>query len=142
MAHNKVQLIGNLTRDIELRATPNGTYVAKTGIAINRKFKDTEETTFIDLTAWAKSAETLQKYAKKGSSIFIEGRLKLDTWEDKHTGQKRNKLSVVIENFQLLDKKTNNSQNWDNAKPPHQVTAGMTPPNDNWQAPSLGEPPF
>ncbi|HEY5551923.1 MAG TPA: single-stranded DNA-binding protein [Opitutaceae bacterium] len=104
---NKVLLIGNLTRDPELRQTPKGTAVAQFGIAVNRTFRgedgqSREEVTFVDLEAWGKQAETISKYMSKGRPIFIEGRLKLDQWEDKNGGGKRSKLRVVVENFQFL----------------------------------------
>jgi single-strand DNA-binding protein len=104
---NKVMLIGNLTRDPELRQTPKGTAVAQFGLDVNRNFKGEdgqtrEETTFVDLEAWGKQAEVISKYLSKGRPVFIEGRLKLDQWEDKNGGGKRSKLRVVVENFQFL----------------------------------------
>lgn len=104
---NKVMLMGNLTRDPELRYTPKGTAIARLGIAVNRRWtseggEQREETTFVDVDAFGKQAETLGQYMKKGRPIFIEGRLRLDSWEDKQTGQKRSKLGVVLENFQFL----------------------------------------
>ena len=104
---NKVILVGNLTRDPELRYTPKGTAVAKLGLAVNRQWKtDTgearEEVTFIDVDAFGRSAEVIGQYCKKGKPLMIEGRLKYDTWEDKQTNQKRSKLSVVLETFQFL----------------------------------------
>ena len=107
--YNKVVLVGNLTRDPELRYTPKGTAIAKLGLAVNRSWRDSasgelkEEVTFIDVDAFGKQAETLGQYMKKGSPILIEGRLKLDSWEDKQTNQKRSKLGVVLEGFQFLD---------------------------------------
>jgi single-strand DNA-binding protein len=103
---NKVMLMGNLTRDIELRHTPGNQAVAKIGLAVNRRFttgdgEKREETTFIDCEAWGKTAETMSKYLTKGKPVFIEGRLKLDQWEKE--GQKFSKLKVVIENFQFID---------------------------------------
>jgi single-strand DNA-binding protein len=106
--YNKVILIGNLTRDPELRFTGKGTAIAKLSLAINRTWRDAasgelkEEATFVDIDAFGKQAETLGKYVKKGSPIMIEGRLRLDTWEDKQTNQKRSRLGVVLENFQFL----------------------------------------
>jgi single-strand DNA-binding protein len=105
---NKVILIGNLTRDPELRYTPKGTAIAKIGLAINRTWRtDTgetkEEVTFVDVDAFGRQAETLGQYMKKGRPIMIEGRLRLDTWEDKQTNQKRSRLGVVMESFQFLD---------------------------------------
>ncbi|MEO8427603.1 MAG: single-stranded DNA-binding protein [Verrucomicrobiota bacterium] len=105
---NKVILIGNLTRDPELRYTPKGTAIAKIGLAINRTWKTEtgetkEEVTFVDVDAFGRQAETLGQYMKKGRPIMIEGRLKLDTWDDKQTNQKRSRLGVVMETFQFLD---------------------------------------
>jgi single-strand DNA-binding protein len=104
---NKVMLIGNLTRDPELRVTPKGTAICQFGLAINRTFKDEsgatrDETTFVDIEAWGKSGETIAKYVTKGRPLYVEGRLKLDTWDDKTSGQKRSKLKIVLENFQFL----------------------------------------
>ena len=107
---NKVHLIGNLTRDPECKYTPKGTAVGDFGIAVNRRVKDgndnwSDEVTFIDITVWGQQAEFAQKYLTKGSGAFIEGRLQLDTWEDKASGQKRSKLKVVAESVQGLGKK-------------------------------------
>ena len=104
---NRVLLIGNLTRDPEVRYTPKGTAVADIGIAINRIYSGEdgerkEEATFVDVTLWGRQAEVAQEYLKKGRQVFIEGRLQLDTWDDKQTGQKRSRLRVVAENMQML----------------------------------------
>lgn len=105
---NRVILVGNLTRDPELRHTPSGTAVTELGLAINRTWYDKqasekrEETTFVDVTVWGKSAENCAQYLSKGASALIEGRLQLDQWEDRETGQKRSKLKVVAENVQFL----------------------------------------
>lgn len=104
---NKVMLIGNLTRDPELRHTPKGSAVAEFGLAINRVWyneqkQKQEETTFVDVTLWGRQAEIAQQYLTKGSPVYIEGRLNMDTWDDKATGQKRSKLKVVGETLQLL----------------------------------------
>src|SRR5260221_12360749 len=104
---NRVLLIGNLTREVDLRYTPKGTPVAEITLAINRVSKSEdgtkrEEATFVDVTLWARLAEIADKFLRKGSPVFIEGRLQLDTWEDKQTGQKRSRLRVVGENMQLL----------------------------------------
>lgn len=105
---NKVILMGNLTRDVELKYTPGGMAVAKIGVAVNRKFKDPktnelrEEVTFVDVETFGKQAETLNQYMAKGKSILIEGRLKLDTWDDKATGKKVYKLKVICEQFQFI----------------------------------------
>lgn len=104
---NKVYLIGNLTRDPELRVTPKGTAICQFGMAVNRQFKDEsgalrDDTTFVDIEAWGKQGETISKYCTKGRPLFVEGRLKFDQWEDKASGQKRSKLKVVLEGFQFL----------------------------------------
>jgi single-strand DNA-binding protein len=104
---NKVMLIGNLTRDPELRVTPKGTAICQFSLAVNRKFKDEsggerEEVTYIDVEAWSKQGETIAKYCTKGRPLFVEGRLRLDQWEDKTTKEKRSRMKVVLENFQFL----------------------------------------
>ena len=104
---NKVMLIGNLTRDPELRVTPKGTAICTFSLAVNRKFKDEsggerEEVTYIDIEAWGKSGENISKYCTKGRPLFVEGRLRLDQWEDKTTKEKRSRMKVVCENFQFL----------------------------------------
>ena len=105
---NKVILAGNLTRDPELRYTPKGTAIAKITVAINRSWKTEtgetrEEVTFVDVDAFARQAEVIGQYFKKGRPILLEGRLRYETWDDKQTNQKRNKLAVVLESFQFLD---------------------------------------
>lgn len=104
---NKVILIGNLTRDPEIKYTPKGTAIADIGLAVNRNYttesgEKREEVTFIDVTLWGRTAEIVGEYCKKGRPLFVEGRLQLDTWDDKQTGQKRSKLKVVGDNIQLL----------------------------------------
>lgn len=106
---NKVFIMGNLTRDIEIRHTAGNQAVANMSMAINRRWRsadgqDREEVTFVDCEAWGKTAETLAKYLQKGRPVFIEGRLKLDTWEDKE-GKKQSKLRVVVDGFQFVDSK-------------------------------------
>jgi single-strand DNA-binding protein len=104
---NKVYLMGNLTRDPEMRVTPKGTAICQFGLAISRSWKDEsgqtrEETAFVDIEAWGKQGEIISKYCVKGRPLFVEGRLKFDQWEDKTSGQKRSKLKVVLENFQFI----------------------------------------
>ncbi|MHC4956182.1 MAG: single-stranded DNA-binding protein [Planctomycetota bacterium] len=105
---NKVILMGRLTRDPEMRYTPSGMALTKIGLAVGRRYfnknsqQTVEETTFVDCESWGKQAETINQYMKKGRPIFIEGRLKFDSWETKE-GQRRSKLGVVIENFQFMD---------------------------------------
>lgn len=105
-SYNKVLLMGNLTRDVQLKHTSGNQPVAEIGLAVNRKFRtkdgqDREEVTFVDCECWGTRAEVIAKWFSKGKPIFIEGRLKLDTWEDKDGG-KRSKMRVVVENFQFL----------------------------------------
>ena len=104
---NKVMLMGNLTRDPEMKYTPKGTAIANFGIAVNRTYtpeggEKREEVTFIDLEAFGRTAEVIGEYFKKGRPIFIEGRLKLDQWDDKTTGKKMSKLRVVVDSFEFL----------------------------------------
>jgi len=104
---NKVMLIGNVTRDPEIKYTPKGSAVADLGLAINRNYTNqagekVEEVTYVDVELWGRLAEIAGEYAKKGRPIFIEGRLRIDSWEDKASGQKRSRLKVVGEGLQLL----------------------------------------
>ena len=104
---NKVQLMGNITRDPEVRYTPKGTAVTDIGLAINRNYSTDdgerrEETTFVDITFWGRQAEVIGEYMKKGRPLYVEGRLQLDQWEDKNTGQQRSRLKVIGDNFQFL----------------------------------------
>jgi single-strand DNA-binding protein len=115
---NKVQLIGNITRDPEVKYTPKGSAVTDLGLAINRFYttetgEKREEVTFVDVTLWGRQAEIAGEYCKKGRSVYIEGRLQLDSWEDKATGQKRNKLRVVGDSMQLLGPKPGGSSGHD-----------------------------
>ena len=103
---NKVFLMGNLTRDPEVRHTTGNNAVANIGLAVNRRFRtqdgqNREETTFVDCEAWGRTAETMAQYLKKGRPVFVEGRLKLDQWQDKD-GNNRSKLKVVIDTFQFV----------------------------------------
>lgn len=104
---NKVILLGNLTRDPEVRYTPKGSAVCDLGLAVNRNYtldsgEKREEVTFVDVVLWARLAEIAGEYLKKGRPVFIEGRLQMDSWDDKQTGQKRTKLRVVGETMQLI----------------------------------------
>lgn len=107
---NKVILVGNLTRDPELRYTPKGTAIAKIGVAVNRVWTNEagekkEEVTFVDVDVFGRTAENVGQYMRKGRPILIEGRLRLDQWDDKQTGQKKSKLGVVAEIVQFLGSK-------------------------------------
>jgi single-strand DNA-binding protein len=116
MNHNLVQLGGNLARDVETKYLPSGTAIADFSIAVNRVWKDAqsgekkEEVTFAGCTAFGKTAENIAKYFSKGDQIFVQGRLKQDTWEDKETGKKQSKTKVVVESFEFIGgKKANNA---------------------------------
>jgi single-strand DNA-binding protein len=106
--YNKVMLMGNLTRDPQLSYLPSNTPVVEIGLAVNRRFRrqdgeQGEETCFIDCRAFGRTAELINQYCQKGRPLFIEGRLQLDQWDDKQTGQKRSKHRIFIENFQFID---------------------------------------
>lgn len=113
---NKVMIIGNLTADPEVRTTPRGNSVAELRLAVNRissgpnEGERREETTFLDVTCWGRTAEIAGQYLSKGRPVFIEGRLQQDTWEDKQTGQRRSKIRIVAENMQLLGGREGGSQ--------------------------------
>lgn len=105
---NKVIIAGNLTRDPELRYTPKGTAIARLSMALNRKWKNDsgemqEEVTFVDVDAFGRQAEVIAQYMKKGRPLLIEGRLRLDQWEDKQTGARRSQLRVVLDSFSFID---------------------------------------
>jgi single-strand DNA-binding protein len=112
---NKVMLIGNLTRDPEIRYTPKGSPVADLSLAVNRSYQTEsgekmDEVTYVDVVLWARLAELAGQYLQKGRPVFIEGRLQMDTWEDKATGQKRSRLRVVGESMQFLGGNPNRGQ--------------------------------
>ena len=115
--YNKVILMGNLTRDPELRYTPKGTPVVRFGLAVNRTWRDdsgqpVNDVLFVDVDAFGTQAELISQYLRKGSPLFMEGRLKLDTWEDKQTGQRRSRISVVLEAFQFLGSRQDSSSEY------------------------------
>ncbi len=133
---NKVFLMGNLTRDPELRYTPSGTAVASFGIAINRRYRsqsgeDREDTCFVDATAFARQAEVLSEYMSKGRPIFVEGRLNLDQWEDKQSGQRRSKLTVIIENFQFIGGRQGDSEQPRSSRAGGGAQKGTPEPSDD-----------
>ncbi len=111
-SYNKVILMGNLTRDPELRYTPGNMAICKAGLAVNRRYKDgqtgewKEEPTFVDLTIFGKRGEAFQRFHKKGQTAFVEGHLRLDSWDDKTSGQKRSKLYVVVDDWQFTDSRS------------------------------------
>lgn len=134
---NKVILIGNLTRDPEMRVTPNGHTICKLGLAVSRAYSTRdgerrEETTFVDIDAFGKQAEVISKYMRKGRPIMVEGRLKLDQWES-NDGQKRSKLGVVLENFQFLGGRDDNAGGgggYEQSSPPQRASAESAPASD------------
>jgi len=131
---NKVFLIGNLTRDPQLRYTPSGTAVADIGMAVNRKYKAQDgtwkdEVCYINLTAWAKTAETAAEYLTKGRSVFVEGRLKFDQWNSKE-GEKRNRLSVVVERLQFLGSRSPGAKD-ESAPQGDGPPPGLGPPDED-----------
>jgi single-strand DNA-binding protein len=144
---NKVILIGNVTRDPEVKFTPKGSAVADVGLAINRNYtldngEKREETVFVDVELWGRLAEIAGEYAKKGRPIYIEGRLRMDTWEDKTSGQKRSRMKVVGENLQLLGGRPPGGGGGDeegggHQEPRPQRTARPAPPQ---QSPQSSEP--
>jgi single-strand DNA-binding protein len=130
---NRVLLIGNLTRDPEVRYTPKGTPVTEIGLAVNRIYsgedgEKKEETTFVDVTLWARQAEIAGQYLKKGRPVFIEGRLQLDSWDDKQTGQKRSRLRVVAESLQLLGSRQESEGPSSTFAPRRSPSASAPPP--------------
>jgi len=136
---NKVIIVGNITRDIELRYTPSGTAVADITVAVNEKRKDQETTAFVDCTMWDKTAENCAEYLGKGSPILVEGRLQQDNWEDKETGKKRSKLKVVASNVQFLSNKGEGGGGGGQRQEQRQQQPQQQPNND---FPSGSEIPF
>lgn len=148
---NKVILMGNLTRDPELRYTPKGTAVARITLAVNRTWKgesgdSKEETSFVDVDAWGRQAEVIAQYMKKGRPFLVEGRLKQDTWEDKTTHQKQSKLKVVLESFAFVDFKGTDAGGTpgetSRSRPaPAQTAPASTPAGPDTSAEPEGPPP-
>jgi len=133
---NKVILVGNLTRDPELRVTASGSTICKLGLAVSRTYatrdgERREETTFVDIDAFGKQAEVISKYMRKGRPILVEGRLKLDQWET-NDGQKRSKLGVVLENFQFMGGRDDNAGGsdggggYENSSPPQRSSSASS----------------
>jgi single-strand DNA-binding protein len=130
---NKVMIAGNLTRDPDTRYTPKGVAVTDVGIAINRTWKNEqgekqEETTFVDVTAFGRSAEVMQQYLKKGAAVFIEGRLHLDSWTDKQTGQKRSRMRVIADHPQMLGSRSDSGSSPAGNQSPQRQAARATAP--------------
>jgi len=139
---NKVILVGNLTRDLELRYLQSGTAVGNTGIAVNRRFKSAsgeqkDETLFIDITFFGRTAEIANQYLRKGSKVLVEGRLKLDSWEDQNGG-KRSKHTIVVENMQMLDSRGDSTQGQGGYGMNQPANAGYSQPQQN----NYSQPPM
>jgi len=158
---NKVMILGRLTRDPEVRYTPSGTAVCDIGIAVGRRVgggdsgtERREETTYVDVTLWRRQAELAGQYLAKGRELFVEGRLEMDSWEDRNTGQKRTKLKVVCENMQFVGGGGGNAgaprqQNYQNdnynsapQQSYQQPAPQQAPPQQYNQAPPQNEPVF
>src|ERR1700736_2186094 len=147
---NRVLLIGNLTRDPEVRYTPKGTAVTDIGLAVNRVFTSDdgerrEEVTYVDVVLWARLAEIAGQYLRKGRPVFMEGRLQLDAWDDKQTGQKRSRLRVVAENLQLLgsrqDSEGSSSSSPASSAPRRSPSTSAPPPRQEPRDPDLDAEP-
>src|SRR4051812_5653924 len=145
---NRVILIGNLTRDPQTKQLPTQSLVAEFGLALNRKFKgsdgqEREEVCFVDCAAFGRQAEVIQKYCKKGKSLYVEGRLRYDSWEDKNGHGKRSKLSIVVENFQFLGNKDESGMvtSGDHAEPRTTRDERGVPPRGSWDGANLPERP-
>ncbi len=153
-SYNKVILLGNLTRDPELRYTPKGTAVARLGLAVNRTYKtdsgeSKEEVTFLDVDAWGKQAELISQYLRKGNPLFVEGRLRLDQWDDKQTGQKRSAIKVVLENFQFVGGRAEGGSGGSGgtpsappSRPPARPANPTEPPTSDGPPPEEDDVPF
>ena len=152
---NEVRLIGRLLRDPEMRQIPSGQTVTNLSIATNRKYKDSngmmkEETAFVDISCWGRLAEIVHNHMRKGRQIFVGGRLRYESWDDKETGKKRSRLSVVADNVQFLDPKdgaggssgnygSSDSYGGDSWNSPSDGPNNSAP---DWNSPPMDEPPF
>ena len=142
--YNKIILVGNLTRDIEIKYTQGGTAIAKTAIATSKKFNSNtgeqkEEVCFVDITFFARSAEVANQYLRKGSKLLVEGRLQFDQWTDQN-GQKRSKHSVAVDTMQMLGSKEDSKYGAnDRSSTPN--TSNETYPSQNTSAPTYGNKP-
>jgi single-strand DNA-binding protein len=144
-SYNKVILVGNLTRDPELRYTPKGMAIAKIGLAVNRNWtsesgEKKEEVTFVDVDIFGRTAENVAQYMKKGRPILIEGRLRLDQWDDKQTGQKRSKLGVVAETVQFLGSPTGGGGGEGGGEAPRRAAAPSAPAPSSAAEPDMPPP--
>jgi single-strand DNA-binding protein len=141
-AVNRVILIGNLTRDVQLKYLPNQTSLGEFGMAVNRKYKaangeQREDVCFVDCAIFGKGAEVINQYCHKGSSLYVEGRLRQENWEDKNGGGKRSKLSVIVEQFQFIgDRQQGDQQQGD--RPPQRGQSGGRQQNQPASEPQGG----
>ena len=155
---NKVFLLGNLTRDPDLRGFSNGQNVCDLGLAVSRRFmsngQEQEETCFVDVVVWGKAASNCRQYLSKGSQVMVEGRLQLDSWDDRNGGGRRTKLRVVAENIQFMNRRrdenqgagqgyqqNNNYQSGSNYQQGGYQNNGFASANNGYQAPGAGLPP-
>lgn len=147
---NKVYLLGRLTRDVDHRGTPSGSSVCTLGVAVSRKFtvngQEKEETCFVDVKVWGKTADVCKQHLSKGSQVLIEGRLTLDQWEDRNSGEKRQKLTVTAENVQFLGGKRDNDESRSNGgyrQQQSRVDSNYAPPpqREHYQAKANGYQP-
>ncbi|HCK51816.1 MAG TPA: single-stranded DNA-binding protein [Planctomycetaceae bacterium] len=150
-SYNKVILVGNLTRDPELRHIPSGTAVTDLGLAVNRTWTDrntnqrNEETTFVDVTCWGRTAEIACEYLRKGRPVLVEGRLQMDEWNDRETGAKRTKLKVVCDNMQMLGSRNEGNSGGGGGgsyQPPPQSDGPQQPASNPVVNPPDDEVPF
>lgn len=137
---NKVFLLGNLTRDPDFRGLPSGQSVCTLGLAVNRRFvnssgQEQEEPCFVDVSVWGKAANNCRQYLSKGSQVMIEGRLRLDSWEDRNGGGRRSKLTVVAENVQFMNRRSREDGNDNGAYAPQDsYPAGNNNPGNGYPA--------
>ncbi|GAB4153440.1 MAG: single-stranded DNA-binding protein [Planctomycetaceae bacterium] len=147
-SYNRVILMGNLTRDPQVRYTPNQTAVTDLGLAINRTWYDKaaqqkrEEVTFVDVTLWGRQAEVAGEYLSKGRSVLIEGRLQLDQWDDRESGQKRSKLKVVCENMTMVGGRSDGGgfQGGGGSQSTGSAPESSSPADDFYNSPASGPP--
>ncbi len=136
---NKMMCSGTLTRDPEIKHTPKGTAVGQLGLAVNRVYKvgdeKREETLFLDVEVWGRTAEVIGEHCAKGHTIYLEGHLKLDSWDDKQTGQKRSKIKMVVEEFKFVSTPKDSASNTGGSQPParqqQQSRPAQRPPADD-----------
>ena len=131
---SKAIIVGNLTRDPELRSTPSGSNVCSFSVAVNRTYRDNsgeqkEEVSFIDCTAWGKLGEMISQYAKRGSGVLVSGRLSQRSWEDKNGGGKRSRVEIVAEDFNFVGARDNNNSNYGSSPYTSQTSAATSAPS-------------